>query len=79
MEVGTMEKLDATEKSKKKTQALAAKIKKARGNCACYVLITCSKPEESGKMDVEMEFEGDEDLAAFLVACKLLPASPLNA
>lgn len=34
---------------------------------ACYVLITCSEPGNDGKMEVEMNFEGDEDLAALLV------------
>lgn len=43
-------------------------VKKAlKGNCACYVLITCSTPNAEGKMDVEMNYEGDENLAAFLV------------
>ena len=43
-------------------------IKKAIGKgCACYVLITCSEPSAAGKMEVEMKYEGDESLAAFLV------------
>lgn len=33
----------------------------------CYVLITCSAPEKTGNMAVEMHFEGDEDLAGLLV------------
>lgn len=33
----------------------------------CYVLITCSKPSAAGKMEVEMTFEGDESLAAYLI------------
>ena len=32
-----------------------------------YVLITCSKPRADGKMDVEMDYEGDPDLIAYLV------------
>lgn len=36
-------------------------------DCACYVLITCTQPDENGKMDVEMNYEGDEMLASFLV------------
>ena len=44
------------------------KIKKAlSAKCACYVLITCTEPSADGKMEVAMNFEGDEDLAAFLV------------
>lgn len=43
-------------------------IKKVLGDkCACYVLITCSEPSPDGKMDVEMNYEGDESLAAFLI------------
>ncbi len=44
------------------------KIKKAVGEkCACFVLITCTHPGKDGKMEVAMNFEGDETLAAFLV------------
>jgi hypothetical protein len=43
-------------------------IKKALGSkCACYVLITCTEPGADGKMEVEMNYDGDMDLAAFLV------------
>ena len=43
-------------------------IRKALGpKCACYVLITCTEPSEKGNMEVELHFEGDESLAAFLV------------
>jgi hypothetical protein len=34
---------------------------------ACYVLITCGEPSEDGKMQVEMMFEGDASLAAYLL------------
>jgi len=34
---------------------------------SCYVLITCGSPTQEGKMDVEMSYEGDEVLAAYLV------------
>jgi len=34
---------------------------------ACYVLITCDEPSKQGHMQVEMSYEGDESLAAFLV------------
>ncbi len=44
------------------------KIKNAvGGNCACFVLITCTQPATDGKMEVEMHYEGEESLAAFLV------------
>lgn len=34
---------------------------------ACYVLITCSEPSKSGDMDVNMTYEGDPMLAAYLL------------
>jgi hypothetical protein len=36
-------------------------------NNACYVLITCGEPSEDGKMHVEMTYEGDACLAAYLI------------
>jgi hypothetical protein len=49
-------------------QILLNKIKGAVGKkCACFVLITCTEPASDGKMEVELHFEGDETLAAFLV------------
>lgn len=46
----------------------AEQIKKTvKDDCACYVLITCTTPNADGKMEVEMDYEGDENLAAFLV------------
>lgn len=36
-------------------------------NNACYVLITCGHPSPEGKMEVEMSYEGDSDLAAYLI------------
>jgi hypothetical protein len=45
-----------------------SRIKKGLGkNCSCCVLITCSEPSSDGKMEVEMSFEGEESLAAFLI------------
>lgn len=34
---------------------------------ACYVLITCGEPSEDGKIAVEMTYEGDAVLAAYLL------------
>jgi hypothetical protein len=34
---------------------------------ACYVLITCGEPSEDGEMKVEMTYEGDRILAAYLL------------
>jgi hypothetical protein len=34
---------------------------------ACYVLITCSRPSHEGEMNVELNFDGDIDLAALIV------------
>lgn len=36
-------------------------------NNACTILITCEKPTANGKMQVEMSFDGDSDLAALLI------------
>lgn len=33
----------------------------------CYVLITCDAPSDDGKMNVEMSYEGDATLAAYLL------------
>lgn len=33
----------------------------------CYVLITCDPPTENGEMKVEMTYEGDAALAAYLI------------
>ncbi len=43
-------------------------IKQALGKShACYVLITCNESTSPGEMAVQMDYEGDETLAAFLV------------
>ncbi len=34
---------------------------------ACYVLITCTEPSNDGRMEVEMDYDGDECLASMLV------------
>jgi len=33
----------------------------------CYVLITCGDPSDTGQMDVEMAYDGDSTLAAYLL------------
>lgn len=33
----------------------------------CYVLITCDEPSSNGEMAVEMSYEGDATLAAYLL------------
>jgi hypothetical protein len=56
------------ERSKKSNEEMLSKMKEKLGaKWSCCVLITCTEPEENGKMEVEMTFEGDEMLAAFLV------------
>ncbi|NGX56255.1 MAG: hypothetical protein K1060chlam5_00493 [Candidatus Anoxychlamydiales bacterium] len=35
-------------------------------NHKAYVLITCSYPDSEGKMDVELNYSGDEVLASYL-------------
>lgn len=34
---------------------------------ACYIIITCAKPGDDGNMQVEMSYEGDAYLAAYLI------------
>ncbi len=34
---------------------------------ACYILITCARPSNKGKMEVEMTYEGEDTLAAYLI------------
>lgn len=36
-------------------------------NHACYVLITCDQLPESGEMQVEMSYQGDATLAAYIL------------
>jgi len=43
-------------------------VKQTLGNAhACYILITCDSPSDGGEMQVQMSYEGDEDLAGFLL------------
>jgi len=34
---------------------------------ACYVLITCNEPSDDGQMQVEMSYQGDATLAAYIL------------
>ncbi len=60
-------------KIKKKSRQAKSKVDKVALNKllakdqACYVLIMCGVPGEDGKMHVEMSYEGDPVLAAYLV------------
>ena len=38
-----------------------------RDKNTCYVLITCEPPNDEGTMQVEMTYEGDASLAAYLI------------
>jgi hypothetical protein len=40
---------------------------KKKKKASCYVLITCGEPNQDGKMDVEMTYEGEPVLAAYLL------------
>ena len=48
-------------------RALANVLDAMGERCACCVLITCVQASQDGNMEVEMSFEGDESLAAFLI------------
>lgn len=41
--------------------------KKLSDQTACYVLITCGEPSESGEMNVELSYDGDPVLAEYLI------------
>lgn len=54
---------------------MPSKMKKfLSDNNECYVLITCGRPSKEGKMQVEMTYEGDACLAAYLIesACGIM-------
>lgn len=34
---------------------------------ACYVLITCDEPSDDGQLQVEMSYQGDANLAAYIL------------
>jgi hypothetical protein len=55
------------EQNLSREDALSRMKKVLKDQCACYVLITCTEPASDGKMEVEMDFEGEEDLAALLI------------
>ena len=51
-------------------------MKRGSGKCvkmdrtrkhACYVLITCAEPTDDWEMQVEMSYEGDATLAAYIL------------
>ena len=43
------------------------KIRKILSNHIGYVLVTCRPTTKAGKMEVEVSYEGDPDLASYLV------------
>ena len=43
------------------------KIRKILSNHIGYVLVTCRPTRKAGKMEVEVSYEGDPDLASYLV------------
>jgi hypothetical protein len=54
--------------SSKRVQGPSPDIKTLlKKNNACFVLITCQEPNKEGKMHVEMTYEGDACLAAYLI------------
>ncbi len=36
-------------------------------NVSCYVLITCTHPNQKGQMEVNLTYEGDRVLASYLI------------
>ena len=41
--------------------------RKKKGKTHCYVLLTCSEPNDDGSMEVDMKYEGERWLAAYLI------------
>lgn len=41
--------------------------KKQKGKVKCFILLTCSEPNEDGTMEVDMKYEGERWLAAYLI------------
>ncbi len=63
-----MTKVPLKDNEKNTNDTNLQKIKKhLEDNNACYVLITCSHPSKEGKMQVEMNYSGDECLAQYLI------------
>jgi hypothetical protein len=60
-------KVIAIENKQKKEAALTTLKKDLGEDYACFVLLTCTHPDASGKMEVSLDFEGDETLASFLI------------
>lgn len=56
---------DQGEFSKKEIKSIIKR--KMSGNTICYVLLTCSEAASDGSMEVEMKYEGDKLLAAYLI------------
>ena len=63
---------DNYQKKIRNLQAIKAKVPKKvkksfERKTICYVLITCNTPTAHGEMEVEMVYEGDKDLAGYMV------------
>ncbi len=48
-------------------KAKHVKKKVQKEDRACYIEITCGQPSEDGKLVVEMTYEGDPNLASYLL------------
>lgn len=42
--------------------------KRSSKDHACYILITCDHPNDEGKMEVSMSYEGDSALVSYLIS-----------
>jgi hypothetical protein len=41
--------------------------RKKRGKILCYVLITCEKPKDDGTIEMEIDYDGQRWLAAYML------------
>lgn len=46
---------------------MTLKMRRSKKKSACTINISCLEPNEDGKMQVEMTYDGDQVLVAFLL------------
>lgn len=57
-----------TKRAKLKERMQQTIAEKIQHGTVCYVLITCQEADEEGNMKVELSYEGDGDLASYLIS-----------
>lgn len=62
-----MQNPQSSVRSIEKTRNVHEKVRRMLSDHVGYVLVTCRPTTQPGKMEVEMSYEGDPDLASYLV------------